>query len=534
MEITVSKNTITKLIKIVEEKIFIWLILLLAVISLVAWLNFYENGLSLAYNDARSHLNIGRRVVEGLKPGVAQIGSVWLPLPHILMIPTIWNDFFWHSGLSGAIQSMGSFVITAVVIYMFLKNLKIGLFGRLFGVAIFVANLNILYLQSTAMTELLLLATMTLGVYYLMLWSENKKALYLIKCGFFVMLSTAVRYDGWFLAIYIAVAIAAVVFKNKGYKEAEGNVIMYLTLAFFGIFLWFLWNLLIFKDPFYFVFGPFSAYTQQNQIAGVGELLTKYNFLLSLKVYFYALFYNTYTYGAIIGTIGAFLFFADKTKKLDLKIAVSALSAPLLFNILALYLGHSVLFVPPVSGNSLFNVRYGVMLLPSFAIFSGYLLDKLRNLRAIIVGLSVLITTLAFLNGDAVTLDDARVGASSKNVVEVSSWLKENASGKEGFVLVSAASHDAIIFSSGLPMKRFIHEGTGLYWESAIAAPDKWARWIVMRTYDANDLTFKNVGSKISAEKYRLVKSFPFADIYELKEEYVKNLNTREVFANQK
>jgi len=68
-------------------------------------------------------------------------------------------------------------------------------------------------------------------------------------------------------------------------------------------------------------------------------------------------------------------------------------------------------------------------------------------------------------------IDDAKIGASQKNVTEVSGWLANNAEDLDGFILISAASHDAIIFSSGLPMKKFIHEGTGLYWESAIASP---------------------------------------------------------------
>ena len=124
-----------------------------------------------------------------LKTGLAQLGSVWLPLPHLLMIPTIWNDFMWHSGLAGAIQSMFSFVGTGLVIYFFLKKLGVGMFGRLFGILIFVSNINILYLQSTAMTELLLLATMTAGSYYLMAWSKDKSVLNLIKSSFFIMLS---------------------------------------------------------------------------------------------------------------------------------------------------------------------------------------------------------------------------------------------------------------------------------------------------------------------------------------------------------
>src|SRR6185295_13017237 len=100
-------------------------------VSVCMFAHYYQNGLGLAYNDARSHLDIGRRVVEGLKPGLAQLGSVWLPLPHLLMVPTIWNDFMWHSGLAGALQSMISFVVTGVLIYYFLRFLKVGVFGRL-------------------------------------------------------------------------------------------------------------------------------------------------------------------------------------------------------------------------------------------------------------------------------------------------------------------------------------------------------------------------------------------------------------------
>src|SRR3989344_497808 len=68
------------------------LVLCLSVISAVTFVHFYQTGLGLTYNDARSHLDIGRRVVEGLTPGLAQLGSVWLPLPHLLMILTVWND----------------------------------------------------------------------------------------------------------------------------------------------------------------------------------------------------------------------------------------------------------------------------------------------------------------------------------------------------------------------------------------------------------------------------------------------------------
>src|SRR3989338_10877049 len=103
--------------------------MILLCISILNYIYYYLNGLGLAYNDSRSHLDIGRRVVEGLKPGLAQIGSVCLPLTHLLMVPTIWNDFMWHSGLSGALESMISFVATGLLIYKFLQTLKVGYFG---------------------------------------------------------------------------------------------------------------------------------------------------------------------------------------------------------------------------------------------------------------------------------------------------------------------------------------------------------------------------------------------------------------------
>src|SRR3990167_7161931 len=298
----ISKNSrLAKGIYRLWMKYHVFLILIFLVgLSSFSFLIYYQNGLGLDYNDARSHLDIGRRVVEGLKPGLAQLGSVWLPLPHILMIPTIWIDFMWHSGLSGAMVSMVSFVATGVLIYQFLKHLNVGLTGRIFGVLVFVLNINILYMQSTAMTELLLIATMTGGAYYLIRWHKYDHALDLIKASFFVMLATLIRYDGWFLFLLGGGLVILKSFLKQGYKAAEGKALFYATLAGFGIVLWLLWNLLIFKDQLYFVFGPYAAYAQQTQLESAGVLQTKYNAPLSALIYLYALAYNSNAFYLIL------------------------------------------------------------------------------------------------------------------------------------------------------------------------------------------------------------------------------------------
>ncbi len=522
--------------KFLNKYIVVIILFFLVFISELSFLIYYDNGLGLAYNDARSHLDIGRRVVEGLKPGLAQIGSVWLPLPHLLMLPTIWNDFMWHSGLSGALVSMISFVATGFLIYFFLKEIGVGILGRLVGIIIFAANINVLYLQSTAMTELLLIGTMTAGIYQLLLWFKKGAIHNLILSAFWIMLSSLVRYDGWFLFIFAAILIGIEVFRKKGYKTAEGVVLFFATLAGFGIMLWILWNLLIFKDPFYFIYGPYSAHAQQEQLASAGVLATKGDLLFSIKIYLYALAYNSNTFILILGAIGAMVFWLDKKIKTSMKIASLALFAPLLFNILALYMGQSVLFIQGLSGNTWFNARYGIVLMPTIAVFIGYLIYRAERLKYMLIGLLVFVLFFTFANLDAVTIDDARVGSSQKNVSEVAGWLAKNASDKPGFVLISAASHDAIIFSSGLPMSKFIHEGTGAYWTSATTSPDRWARWIVMRTNDMNDSTFKLISKTAVYRKgwYTRVNSYPFADIYELKSEYLSSLQTKPVIGKQR
>jgi hypothetical protein len=564
LSIKLNKNIGQKIYDYLNKNMFFLMTIFLIGFSVVHFLFFYWNGLGLAYNDARSHLDIARRVVEGLKPGLAQIGSVWLPLPHLLMVPFIWNDFFWHTGLAGAVTSMIAYVITGMLMYKFMQELKVGLLGRLIGVLIFATNINVLYLQSTAMTELLLIATTLAAVYYLLLWSKKEEAINLIKAAFWTMMATLARYDGWFLLAtmtgliglhflvkrlinekletknkivnLLPVRYVVLFFKSvfKEYSKIEGTLVLFLTMGSLGVALWFLWNLLIFGDPLFFAFGPYSAHSQQLQLESAGDLITKYNLIQSIETYSYAMFFNLNAFTGFMGLFAGVFMMFDKRIPLSMRLVSLALVSPLLFNIIALFFGHSVLFVQGINGNTWFNVRYGIMMIASVGIYLGVLIDRVKPIRAPLIGLLIFVMLFSFLNFDAVTIDDARVGSSQKNVSEVSGYLKIHAKDQEGFILISAASHDAIIFSSTLPMKKFIHEGTGDYWKSATASPDRWARWIVMRTYDDNDSTWRLVKASDGLAKYELVAKYPFADVYQLKDEFLKELNTKPILPQQK
>lgn len=513
--------------KFFEKNAVYFLLIILSLISIANFIIYYQNGLGLAYNDARSHLDIGRRVVENLKPGFAQLGSVWLPLPHLLMTLTIWNDFMWHSGLSGALQSMIAFIVTGVLIYLFLLRFNVGLLGRIAGLIVYILNINILYMQSTPMTELILLGTMTLGVYELMMWHKEETILRLVKAGFWIMLSTLVRYDGWFLYIVAAVLIFIFTYRKRGYKAAEGNLLIFGVLGGFGIFIWVLWNQMIFKDALYFIFGPYSADAQQKQMEAAGRLATKHHLLLSTVTYFAAIIYNTGIIPAIAGIFGAIYFFRDKAIDYSYRFAAIALLSPIFFNILSLYLGHSSLFVQGISSPQLFNIRYGLMMVPAVAIFFGYFVHKLKPLRPLLIGLLLFVSYFSLINQDAITIADQKSGTSGFDVSQVTGWLHQYTKDQKEYILISAGSHDPIMFSSGLPMSRFIHEGTGKYWDLATKKPSHWVRWIVMRSSDNYDHTYRLMKNNPDFKnKYFKVGRFPYADVYELKPEYAMQLHT--------
>ncbi len=307
----------------------------------------------------------------------------------------------------------------------------------------------------------------------------------------------------------------------------EGTVIVFCTLGGFGIMGWLLWNLLIFGDPLYFAFGPYSAHAQQEMLESAGVLPTHHNWFESARIFWYALAYDSGAFTLILGIVGAIVLWCNKRVHISIRVASVLLIAPWVFNVLALYLGHSVLYIQGLSGDTWFNVRYGVMMMPSLAIFVGYLVHYAAKLRGVLIGLLLFVAFFQFSSGDAATIDDATVGSSQKNVTEVSGWLNTNAKNTPGFVLISAASHDSVIFSSGLPMKKFIHEGSGTYYDKAIEFPDRWARWIVVRSYSNEDSTWRLLQDNPGfTERFVLVDHYPFADIYQLKDEYLPDLNT--------
>src|SRR6202023_2020026 len=134
---------------------------LLATISLLisvgATVFYFRQGAILLYGNAVAHINIARRVFDSRTPGVFELGTVWLPLPHLLDIPFIVNDSLWQTGLGASIPSMIAFVVGTLGVFRLVRGMASAMAAWI-AALIYALNPNILYMQSTAMTESLYMA----------------------------------------------------------------------------------------------------------------------------------------------------------------------------------------------------------------------------------------------------------------------------------------------------------------------------------------------------------------------------------------
>lgn len=484
--------------------------LVLAGLSILVWAYYYHHDLTLSYNDARSHLNVSRRVIDNLIPGAAQIGSVWLPLYHILELPFIWNDFMWYTGLAGSIVSMTAFILGGVYLWAIGSKLKFTWSTNILSLAIYSLNPNLLFLQTTPMTESLLVFFGIAVTYHMLSWLESKRLISLLYAAFFTFLATLSRYDGWFLFFWSAMVVLIVSFAKKKWQRSEGNFILYCTLAGFGVFLWLLWNLLIFGDPLYFALGDFSAKAQQDVLSEEGRLLTKGNFMYSLFVYLLTVKYNLGNWISLLTATGVSIVLFSKQYSRNIKLAVSILLSPFFFYVITLVIGHSVIHLPELPPYTWFNDRYGIVMLPLAAISIGLMVNKKRA-AVILTGLVLTAQTFSmYVGNDIITIEDGVRGASADFLDGAGDWIGNNIT--EGLILVAASSNDALMFRSGLPLKQFITEGAQHYWHESLDDPTIHADWVIMHK---GDLVYRHVIDNSNfLQNYTLVYHDDFSYIY--------------------
>ncbi len=183
-----------------------WIALASAAAGVMAALHYAALDLTLSHYDAKAHLVVARRVADSLTPGWKQFGGVWLPLPHVLNTWPVQVDSWYRTGLSGAVISVLGFVLAATALAALTWRLSGSRLAAATAWAVFAGNPNVLYLQSTPMTEALLFGLLAASALAVTAWAAPGSRVSATWPGVALALAVLTRYEAWPVAPALLVA----------------------------------------------------------------------------------------------------------------------------------------------------------------------------------------------------------------------------------------------------------------------------------------------------------------------------------------
>src|SRR5947207_2507974 len=225
-----------------------------AVIIVNAFLFLLSRDLTFVHIDAIAHVNKARGLFDNVTPGLRQLGSIWLPLPHLLIVPLTAIDSLWTSGTAGSLLSIACFVGTSIFLFSIGYAWTGARFVGWMAFLCFALNPRLIYLFATPMTEPLMVFCAVGLFYYLVPWSEDGSWKPFAMASLMVLAGTLTRYEGWALA---ATAVVMIPFLAR--RQRIASTILFAGAASTGPMLWMLYNMFYFDDPLMFAFGRGSA-----------------------------------------------------------------------------------------------------------------------------------------------------------------------------------------------------------------------------------------------------------------------------------
>jgi Dolichyl-phosphate-mannose-protein mannosyltransferase len=507
-----------------DDPWFVITILISYIASIGAFWYFYQAHQTVLYGDALSHMLITRRVFDNATPGLAQLGGVWLPLPHLVMLPFIWNDYLWRTGLAGTIPSMICYLVAAVYLFLAARRLTKDSRASFVGTLLFMLNPNVLYLQTTALSEIVLIATLTASSYYFLAWAQEDRLNDLILAAVATFLATLARYDGWmlFLAFFITVALIGRL-KHRSRPQIEGQLILFGSLGGLGIALWFGWCYLIFGDPLFFQRGPYSSQAQQRSLIDAHVLFTYHDLWQSIRYFAIDCMQNVGPTLFVLGVI-AVVIFALRRGLTSEMLAGLIFLVPFVFYVVALYGGQAAIYAPgavaPNFAHQLYNARYGVEIVAPVALFIAALASRmtLGHFRAlgqvVLVGVIVVQTSLTAFGG-IVSLQDGQFGLDCAHQHPIVIFLAQHYGGGRILEDLYTTKIDELNPGADIAFKNIIYEGSGRLWLQALRNPTAMVDWIIINPADKFDLVARNLNPEFNAEYTRDIEESNGLSLYQ-------------------
>ena len=488
-------------------------------LAFVALFVCYHHAYLLLYGDAVAHLAIARRILDAKWPGLAQLGGVWLPLPHILMLPFIMNMRMWQTGLAGAPMSMLSYAASVAGIWRLARRMM-RLRWALVATTFYALNANLLFLSTTAMTEALFLA---LFVWSIVATTESIAALRqgdattararMMLTGLLILGQVFTRYDGWIIGAIIWLCFAWALWTSDAglRRRMRPWFILFTIFCVAGPLLWFWYNHHFEGDWLDFLRGPYSAKQIERRTAPPGQHYRGWH-----NMGWAALFYaRTAQIDAAAWETG-FALMAAALYGLWLSFKRRATAAvhsraesfswllwiPLPFYIYSIAYGSVPIFIPQLWPHSYYNARYGMELLPALAIFSALAAERLEtslksrtsNWARIAVRfwqpatmLLCVANCIAMMYFIPLVLKEGIVNSKTRIALERNLALALEEMPLNVPVMMSLTNHVGTVQTAGRTLRSMVSENDDQSWQLALKDPARNAAYVIAIVGDPVD-----------------------------------------------
>jgi hypothetical protein len=495
----------------IEITRLVWLALFVSVFS---FLFYSRHGDVLLYGDAVAHINIARRIFDSKTPGLLQLGTVWLPLPHLLIMPFIISERMWQSGSGGSMPSMAAYVFGVLGIFRLVRAALsrnrevdgVAKAGAWVAAILYGANPNLIYMQATAMGESLYLAFFIWALAYFIEFARplntGQANRSLTKCGLCLAGACLTRYDGWFLAAVLVVyAVAVFPRLSRDTTNAPPTftlrssqiIAKFVLIAAAAPLLWLAYNAVVYRNPLEFANGPYSAKAIERKTGTVNP--AKGNLLAAGSYFLKAAELNVaeknwqgwlWVALALTGSLAAAIRGRGRMALL--------LWVPLPFYALSVAYGSIPIFVPSWWPFSNYNVRYGLQLLPAFAVFVpmgvSFIFQSVTKIPrvkaswgrwsdvATMFAISLLAASsyAAIWRADPICYREAKLNMRGRVALDgqLAAWIK--ALPASSTLLMYLGEHVGALEQAGVPLRRVINEGNHRVWKQPVDPEGLWER----------------------------------------------------------
>ena len=479
-----------------------------ALLSLLAFAYCYPRNMLLLYGDAVAHLHIARRLIDSLNPGIRQIGSVWLPFPHVLMMPFAAKMAWWQSGIAGAIPSMICYVLSVAGLWR-LARYWLRPAGAVVAALFFALNPGLLYMQTTAMTEPLFLCQMIWSTLFLVAFlramgrgDHQFAGRSLVACGIVLVTAIYTRYDGWIFACFVWLIVLRALWRPRAWRtRAGGAFVLFTCMLAAAPVIWFAWNAHQYGDWLDFMRGPYSAkaidartstpgaphYPGWHSMRVAGLYFLKAAELGAVPVRWANLLFVL----VLGGTVAAIV----KWRRRFI-LPFLLLWMPLPFYAYSVAWGSVPIFIPLWWPHSFYNTRYGMEMLPIFALSLGFLVARLitraehrwpRHAQLILLAAMVLIMvdSIRLMRTTPLVLGEAIANSRTRVPFEAAYARALDQLPREGMILVWTSDHIGAFQRAGIPLRRTINETDYYQWKAALEHPAQSAAWVIAADHDA-------------------------------------------------